>query len=218
MLSATRPRRSLTSGGRSSSGPGSPTRTTFSRAGSPGSAAGPKRRHTSRTALRLSPGAVSPHAISSWIFARRSATRRAPRPSPAKRSRPTPRTPGRGPTPKAAFLPRSAPTPRRAARPGIALGQKGDFVASALAYRAALHLQPADADALNNLGWTLGKLGYFAQAVPPLEKALAIRPDFTLARNNLAWVTSQLDELTVAGALPRLRSAAPRLSRRSPAG
>jgi tetratricopeptide (TPR) repeat protein len=75
---------------------------------------------------------------------------------------------------------------------GIALGQQGDYVASALAYRAALALDPSDADALNNLGWTMGKLGYFAQAFPPLERALSIRPDFTLARNNLAWVKSQL--------------------------
>ena len=71
-------------------------------------------------------------------------------------------------------------------RSGILLGQQRDFVASALAYRAALLLDPRDADALNNLGWTMGKLGFFAQGVPPLEQALAIRPDFTLARNNLA--------------------------------
>ena len=77
-------------------------------------------------------------------------------------------------------------------RSGISLGQQGDFVASALAYRAALLLEPADADSLNNLGWTLGRLGYFAEAVPPLERALAIQPDFTLARNNLAWVKSQI--------------------------
>jgi tetratricopeptide (TPR) repeat protein len=82
-----------------------------------------------------------------------------------------------------------APARRRS---GIALGQQGDYIASALAYRASLLLEPTDTDALNNLGWTMGKLGYFAQAVPPLEKALAIRPDFTLARNNLASVKSQL--------------------------
>lgn len=75
---------------------------------------------------------------------------------------------------------------------GIALGQQGDYIASALAYRSALLLEPADGDSLNNLGWTLGKLGYFAQAVPPLERALAIRPDFTLARNNLVWAKSQI--------------------------
>jgi tetratricopeptide (TPR) repeat protein len=75
---------------------------------------------------------------------------------------------------------------------GIALGQQGDYVASALAYRAALLLEPADTDALNNLGWTMGKLGYFSQAVSPLEKALALRPDYALARNNLAWVRTRL--------------------------
>ena len=75
---------------------------------------------------------------------------------------------------------------------GIALGQQGNYVASALAYRAALLLEPADADSLNNLGWTMGRLGFFPQAVPPLEKAIAIRPDYTLARNNLAWVRSEL--------------------------
>jgi len=77
---------------------------------------------------------------------------------------------------------------------GIALGQGGDYVASALAYRAALTLDPSDADALNNLGWTLGKLGFFPQAVPPLERAIAVRPDFALARNNLAWVRSRLPQ------------------------
>jgi tetratricopeptide (TPR) repeat protein len=75
---------------------------------------------------------------------------------------------------------------------GIALGQTGDYVASALSYRAALVLDPSDADALNNLGWTLGKLGFFPQAVPPLEKALSIRPDYTLARHNLVWIKSQI--------------------------
>jgi tetratricopeptide (TPR) repeat protein len=75
---------------------------------------------------------------------------------------------------------------------GIALGQSGDDLAAALAYRAALALDPSDADSLNNHGWTLGRLGYFSQAVSPLERAIAIRPDYTLARNNLAWVRSRL--------------------------
>jgi tetratricopeptide (TPR) repeat protein len=75
---------------------------------------------------------------------------------------------------------------------GIASGQGGDYVASAVAYRAALAVDPSDADSLNNLGWTLGKLGFFPQAVSPLERAIAMRPDFALARNNLAWVRSHL--------------------------
>lgn len=75
---------------------------------------------------------------------------------------------------------------------GVALGQAGDYVASAIAYRATLVLDPSDVDALNNLGWTLGKLGFFPQAVPPLERALSLRPDFTLARNNLVWIRGQI--------------------------
>jgi tetratricopeptide (TPR) repeat protein len=74
---------------------------------------------------------------------------------------------------------------------GLKLGQSGRYVESALAYRAALAADPADADVLNNLGWTLGKLGFFAQAAPVLERAVSLRPDLALARNNLAWVRSQ---------------------------
>lgn len=70
---------------------------------------------------------------------------------------------------------------------GLALGQQRNFVESALAYRAALELDPRSADALNNLGWTLNQLGFLQEAIPILEKALEIRPDFQLARNNLAW-------------------------------
>jgi protein O-mannosyl-transferase len=70
---------------------------------------------------------------------------------------------------------------------GLALGQQRNFVESALAYRAALELDPRSADALNNLGWTLNQLGFLQEAIPILEKALEIRPDFPLARNNLAW-------------------------------
>lgn len=70
---------------------------------------------------------------------------------------------------------------------GLALGQQKNFVESALAYRAALELDPRSADALNNLGWTLNQLGFLQEAIPILEKALDIRPDFPLGRNNLAW-------------------------------
>ncbi len=75
---------------------------------------------------------------------------------------------------------------------GLKLAQSEDYVESALAYRAALAIDPGYVDALNNLGWTLAKLGFFAEAVPILEKTVALRPDFTVARNNLAWVRSQL--------------------------
>jgi len=71
---------------------------------------------------------------------------------------------------------------------GLDLGAKEQFVDSALAYRAALALQPGGYDALNNLGWTLGKLGFFEQAVPVLERAVRAGADAALARGNLEWV------------------------------
>ncbi len=74
---------------------------------------------------------------------------------------------------------------------GLKLGKEGNFVESALAYRAALAIDPDSADVLNNLGWTLGKLGFFAEAVPVLDKAVALHPDFALARNNLAWARKE---------------------------
>jgi tetratricopeptide (TPR) repeat protein len=79
-------------------------------------------------------------------------------------------------------------------RLGLDLGQQKNFVESALAYRAALELDPKSADALNNLGWTLNQLGFLQEAIPILEEALAIRPDFPLARNNLAWARRKAAE------------------------
>jgi tetratricopeptide (TPR) repeat protein len=82
-------------------------------------------------------------------------------------------------------------------RLGVALGQQKNFVDSAIAYRAALDLNPQSADAMNNLGWTLGRLGFRREAIPILEGALRINPGFDLARNNLSWVRSQASgELT----------------------
>lgn len=75
---------------------------------------------------------------------------------------------------------------------GRDLGTKEQYVESALAYRAALKLDDAGFQALNNLGWTLGKLGFFAQAVPVLERAVIAAPNEELARNNLAWVKQNL--------------------------
>ena len=75
---------------------------------------------------------------------------------------------------------------------GVRLGQKKEYVDSALAYRAALRLNPTSTDALNNLGWTLGAMGFYKEAVPYLEEAVRLKPDYKLARNNLAWVKSRI--------------------------
>ena len=73
---------------------------------------------------------------------------------------------------------------------GLQLGRQKRWLDSALAYRAALALDPQSADTLSNLGWTLGNLGFMAEAVQLLEEAVRLRPDHPLARNNLAWVRS----------------------------
>jgi Flp pilus assembly protein TadD len=73
---------------------------------------------------------------------------------------------------------------------GTEAGAKGELVESALAYRAALALEPERYDALNNLGWTLGKLGFFGEAIPVLERAVRAGKDqdAALAQGNLEWV------------------------------
>jgi len=81
---------------------------------------------------------------------------------------------------------------------GLSLGQQKSFVDSAIAYRAALDLNPRSADALNNLGWTLGQLGFRQEAIPVLEQALRLNAAFDLARNNLSWVRSQMPSASSA--------------------
>jgi tetratricopeptide (TPR) repeat protein len=83
-------------------------------------------------------------------------------------------------------------------RLGLTLGQQKSFADSAIAYRAALDLNPQSADAMNNLGWTLGQLGFRQEAIPVLEQALRINPAFDLARNNLSWARSQMSNASSA--------------------
>jgi protein O-mannosyl-transferase len=77
---------------------------------------------------------------------------------------------------------------------GWALTRAERHVEAAQAYRQADLLDPAHADALNNLGWTLGRLGFYDAAVPFLERAVRLKPDHALARNNLAWVRAAARE------------------------
>jgi tetratricopeptide (TPR) repeat protein len=75
---------------------------------------------------------------------------------------------------------------------GVVLTNAGRHLEAALAYRRALHFDPASAEAANNLGWSLAKLGLYQEAIPALEEALRLNPEFALARNNLAWVYTQV--------------------------
>lgn len=76
-------------------------------------------------------------------------------------------------------------------RRGLAFTGQGRHLDAALTYRQALKLDPASADAQNNLGWSLAKLGLFQEAIPAFEAALRLRPDYKLARNNLHWAKTQ---------------------------
>ncbi len=145
-----------------------------------------------RKALELSPAAIDPRALLTNLLAAKgdaagaAALARPVAAAEPGNARARALVEGRSPvqlatTDRAAYLDH-----------GVALGQKGNDVESALAYRAAIAIDPDYADALNNLGFELGKLGFFAEAVPFLEKAVALRPDFALARNNLAWARSRL--------------------------
>jgi tetratricopeptide (TPR) repeat protein len=93
-------------------------------------------------------------------------------------------------------------------RRGLDLGAQGRYVESALAYRAALTLEPQSVHALNNLGWTLGTLGFLEDAALSLDEAVRLRPDFTSAHDNLAWVKGQ----TRAGTPPRAGNGGRRLA------
>jgi Flp pilus assembly protein TadD len=48
-----------------------------------------------------------------------------------------------------------------------------------------LEIDPEDAAAHNDLGWTLAAHGQIAEAVPHFERALALDPNFANARESL---------------------------------
>jgi predicted O-linked N-acetylglucosamine transferase (SPINDLY family) len=78
---------------------------------------------------------------------------------------------------------------------GNKLLAKGRLLEAERAYRLAIALVPADAQAWANLGCTLWKLGRLADAETCLTRALALRPDFAEASNNLGGVLEGLGRL-----------------------
>lgn len=73
----------------------------------------------------------------------------------------------------------------------LALNQAGDYSGSLLAAREAIRLDPASAEAWNNVAADDEALGRWDQAIAAAQRAIALRPDFQLARNNLAWSQQQ---------------------------
>jgi tetratricopeptide (TPR) repeat protein len=70
-------------------------------------------------------------------------------------------------------------------RDGFAAIGRKDWIAAAIATRAAIRFNPRSLDAWNNLGWILAQLGFPDEPARAYEQALAIDPAFERAANNL---------------------------------
>jgi Flp pilus assembly protein TadD len=69
---------------------------------------------------------------------------------------------------------------------------QNNFAAAVEEFRAAVRLNPQDANAEANLGAALAELENWKEARVHLEKALAINPNLTNARDNLEQVKREL--------------------------
>ena len=73
----------------------------------------------------------------------------------------------------------------------VQLNRAGRLEESTAAARAALNLNPAMAEAWNNIAANDEALQRWDAAIVAAQKAIALKPEFQLARNNLAWSLSQ---------------------------
>ena len=68
---------------------------------------------------------------------------------------------------------------------GNALASQGDFTGALLHFRAAVRLNPEDANAEANLGSAFAETGNVKEARIHYERALKLNPNNELARENL---------------------------------
>jgi len=73
----------------------------------------------------------------------------------------------------------------------LTLNQAGKYDESIAAARHALKIDPAMAEAWNNIAADDESLYRWDDAIAAARKAIALKPDFQLAKNNLAWSISQ---------------------------
>lgn len=73
----------------------------------------------------------------------------------------------------------------------LALNQAGRYDESIAAARHALRIDPAMAEAWNNIAANYESLHRWDDAIAAARKAIALKPGFQLAKNNLAWSISQ---------------------------
>jgi Flp pilus assembly protein TadD len=69
---------------------------------------------------------------------------------------------------------------------------RGDFQDAVPQFRAAVEINPEDANAQANLGSALAQTGQLAEAKSHFERALAINPNHQLARENLQELQQEM--------------------------
>jgi tetratricopeptide (TPR) repeat protein len=80
---------------------------------------------------------------------------------------------------------------------GVALAKGGRDVEAAAQYRAALEINPRDANAYASLGAVLSRQGQIREALDSWQKALEIAPDQAELRNNLAWALATTSDASL---------------------
>lgn len=73
----------------------------------------------------------------------------------------------------------------------LTLNQQGRYQESIAGAQKALAIDPASAEAWNNIAADAEALHDWDEAIAAAGKAIALRPDLQLARNNLAWAQQQ---------------------------
>ena len=105
---------------------------------------------------------------------------------------------------------------------GAALSRLGRTEEAIRNFQLALEIDPNDAAAHNDLGWTLASQGHVAEAVPHFKQALALDPNYANAKENLEQARRILSggcagnkrgtkECTMRSGSLRRESSAPRL-------
>ena len=73
----------------------------------------------------------------------------------------------------------------------LTLNQAGRYDESIAAARHALKIDPAMAEAWNNIAANYEAMHRWDDAIDAAQKAIVLKPGFQLAKNNLAWSISQ---------------------------
>ena len=113
-------------------------------------------------------------------------------------------------------VPQAAPAVSAQSRfnDGLALAKKKDWAAAERAYREALSLDPALAEAWNGLGFALRNQKKYPESITAYEEALARRPRYAQALEYLGEAYVQLGRLDEARAIhARLQPLDPREAR-----